>query len=101
MESSVIHCPGPIARLLGAQVGCPCARIEYLARVGTGINALCTNYVLFPQGRALLSVPFHSDRYGYLDQAGVEIGDDDFLISALAADGVLAENASGRPAGDP
>jgi GntR family transcriptional regulator len=100
LESSVIDCRGPIARLLGAPVGCPCARIEYLARVGTGINALCTNYVLFPEGRALLSVPFRTDWYSYLEQAGVEIGDDDFLISALAADDVMAKRL-GAPTGLP
>jgi GntR family transcriptional regulator len=100
LESSVIDCPGPIARMLGAPVGSACARIEYLARAGTAINALCTNYVLFPEGKALLSVPFRTDWYGYLEQAGVEIGGDDFLISALVADDTLAERLS-APSGLP
>lgn len=100
LESGVIDCPGPIARMLDAPAGVACARIEYLARVGTEVNALCTNYVLFPEGKALLSVPFRTDWYGYLQHAGVEIGDDDFLISALAADDTLAERL-GAPSGLP
>jgi GntR family transcriptional regulator len=65
--------------------------------LGTEINALCTNFVLFPQGKALLATTFRTDWYTYLEEAGIEIGDDDFLIGALVADEELAERMDASP----
>jgi DNA-binding GntR family transcriptional regulator len=97
LEATVVDCPAAVARLLQAPVGVACARIEYLLRMGVDINGVCTNYVIFPEGKALLSTAFRTDWYSYLDEAGLAIGDDDFLISALVADEALAERMSGAP----
>jgi GntR family transcriptional regulator len=97
LESTVVNCPAAVARLLQAPIGVACARIEYLLRLGTDINGMCTNYVIFPEGKALLATPFRTDWYNYLDEAGLKIGDDDFLISALVSDGALAERMGATP----
>jgi GntR family transcriptional regulator len=92
LDSSVIGCPAPVAHLLGAKAGEPCARIEYVGSSlsSDGVFCLCTNYVLMPEGAALMRTPLHGDWYTYLEAAGLEVGDDDFLIGALTADEGLA-----------
>jgi GntR family transcriptional regulator len=92
LDASVIGCPASVARLLGATSGEPCARIEYIGSSVSsgGAYGLITNYILMPEGAALLQTPFRGDWYTYLDDAGLEVGDDDFLIGALTADEGLA-----------
>jgi GntR family transcriptional regulator len=92
IDSSVIGCPAAVARLLGATAGEPCARIEYVGSsvAAGGVFYLATNYVLMPEGAALMRAPLHGDWYTYLEAAGLEVGDDDFLIGALTADEGLA-----------
>lgn len=86
LEAAVVDCPAAVARLLDARPGAPCALVEYLVLAEEDVVGLCTNYVLFPEGSALLDTPFRTDWYTYLDDAGMTVGDDDFLIGAVAAD---------------
>jgi GntR family transcriptional regulator len=102
LDSSMIETSVPVARLLDTSVGEPCARIEYLvsSRSAGGLVAVCTNYVLLPEAEALLATRLSGNWYSYLDAAGVQFGEDDFLIGALVAGQALADRL-GVTRGDP
>lgn len=86
LDRSVIPLPEVAADRLGARPGDPCLRLEYVALLGDEPVAVATNYVLFPEAERLRDVPFVSDWYALLAEAGVALGESEFVLGCLPAD---------------
>jgi GntR family transcriptional regulator len=86
LDRSTIPVPATVASQLGVPPGTPCLRLEYVALLDDEPIAVATNYVLFPEAERLLHAPFVSDWYALFVEAGVILGDSEFLIGAMLAD---------------
>ena len=86
LDIEVVPTPAPVVARLGVHSSPTCARIEYVALAGDQPVGLATNYVIFPEADALLRATFRTDWYNYLSDAGLPIGDTEFVIGAVTAD---------------
>ncbi|WP_344276322.1 GntR family transcriptional regulator [Actinomadura napierensis] len=90
LDRSVIALPAVAAERLGARAGEPCLRLEYVALLGEEPVAMATNYVLFPEAERLGAMPFVSDWYALLAEAGLTVGASEFVLGCLPADAATA-----------
>ncbi|MCW2916187.1 MAG: GntR family transcriptional regulator [Actinomycetia bacterium] len=100
LDRSTIPLPAIAAERLGAPPGVPCLRLEYVALLEDEPTALATNYVLFPEAERLLTLPFDSDWYALLREAGVGLGESEFILGCAPADAITAsllDVAEGAP----
>ncbi|WP_329252591.1 GntR family transcriptional regulator [Actinoallomurus sp. NBC_01490] len=90
LDRSTIPLPAIAAERLGVPPGIPCLRLEYVALLDEEPTALATNYVLFPEAERLLAMPFDSDWYALLRDAGVGLGESEFVVGCSPADATTA-----------
>ncbi|HEX3789584.1 MAG TPA: GntR family transcriptional regulator [Pseudonocardiaceae bacterium] len=90
LDCSTVALPATAANRLGVPAGVPCLRLEYIALLEDEPIALATNYALFPEAERLATTPFVSDWYALLAEAGIVLGDSEFLIGGMAADALTA-----------
>jgi GntR family transcriptional regulator len=90
LDSTTIATPHTLAPWLRVEPGAPCLRLEYLAEVGDEPAVLATNYVLYPEAGRLLDVPFRVDWYTLLAEAGVVLGESEFVMDSVLADPLTA-----------
>jgi GntR family transcriptional regulator len=88
LERSVVPLPEAAAGRLGVAPGVPCLRVEYVALLADEPMAVATNYVLFPEAERLRAVPFGSDWYAMLDEAGIDVGESEFAFGRTPAEPV-------------
>jgi GntR family transcriptional regulator len=92
--------PPSVARYLEQAPGSPCLLLEYLGALEGMTIGVYTNYIAYPEADALEATPFDTHWYQFLADAGLQVGETDLLIEALAADSYLAELLNLSP-GDP
>ncbi|GLY77162.1 transcriptional regulator [Actinoallomurus iriomotensis] len=100
LDRSTIPLPAIAAERLGAPPGVPCLRLEYVALLDEEPTALATNYVLFPEAERLLALPFDTDWYALLRDAGIGLGESEFVVGCAPADATnapLLDVAEGPP----
>ncbi|MCW2863778.1 MAG: GntR family transcriptional regulator [Actinoallomurus sp.] len=100
LDRSTIPLPAIAAERLSVRPGIPCLRLEYIALLEDEPTALATNYVLFPEAERLLTMPFDSDWYALLRDAGVCLGESEFVVGCAPADAITApllDVAEGAP----
>jgi GntR family transcriptional regulator len=100
LDRTVVPAPGPLAAWLRVPPGTPCLRLEYVAMHEGLPSAIATNYVLFPEAQRLLDTPFRGHWYTLLADAGVVLGESEFVLDCAPADPVsarLLEIAPGTP----
>jgi GntR family transcriptional regulator len=100
LDRSTIPLPASVAERLGTPPGVPCLRLEYVALLEDEPTTLATNYVLFPEAERLLALPFDSDWYALLREAGVRLGESEFIFGCAPADAITAsvlDVAEGAP----
>lgn len=90
LDSATIATPHTLAPWLNVEPGTPCLRLEYVAEVGDEPSVLATNYVLYPEAGRLLDVPFRGDWYTLLAEAGVVLGESEFVLDSVLADPLTA-----------
>jgi GntR family transcriptional regulator len=90
LDCSVLAAPDPVAGRLGVAAGTPVLRLEYVALLGDEPMGLATNYVLFPEAAAVRDTPFVSDWYALLADAGVRLGESEFVFGCASADPLTA-----------
>jgi GntR family transcriptional regulator len=90
LDCAVIPAPQTVARHLAVEPGVPCLRLEYVALLADEPYGLATNYVLYPEAAALPDTPFVSDWYALLADAGVLLGESEFVVGCVLADRVTA-----------
>jgi GntR family transcriptional regulator len=90
LDRSVIPLPSTVANRLGVAPGVPCLRLEYIGLLEDEPMVVATNYALFPEADRLVDAPFVSDWYALLADAGIELGDSEFLLGGMAADELTA-----------
>jgi GntR family transcriptional regulator len=100
LDRSTMPLPDIAAERLDARPGVPCLRLEYIALLSDEPTGLATNYVLFPEAERLLTRPFDSDWYALLKEAGVGLGESEFVLGCSPADATTApllDVAEGAP----
>ncbi|WP_425826744.1 GntR family transcriptional regulator [Streptomyces fractus] len=100
LDRSVVPAPTLVAHRLDIRAGEPCLRLEYVSLLGEEPHALATNYVLFPEAERLTGTPFTSHWYALLDEAGVVLGESEFVIDGALADPITSRTlgvADGTP----
>lgn len=100
LDRSEILAPGAVAERLGVPTGTPCLRLEYVALHEEEPIWLATNYALFPEAARLRDCPFVTDWYALMADAGVELGQSEFVIGCELADQLTADVlgiAQGQP----
>ncbi len=90
LDQSVVTIPGSIAERLEVGPGTECVRLEFVGLKGEQPASMITNYILFPEADRLFHVPFRGEWQGYLEEAGIAIGDADYLVGSLGADREIA-----------
>jgi len=90
LDRSTVPTPESLAGWLRVTAGTPCLRLEYVSEIGDEPFAIATNYVLFPEAARLLDVPFRVDWYTLLAEAGVVLGESEFVMDSVLADGLSA-----------
>ncbi|WP_084703847.1 GntR family transcriptional regulator [Phaeacidiphilus oryzae] len=90
LDRSALPAPDAVAERLGVPVGSPCIRYEYLSLRDGRPVFVATNYALAPEGERLLGVPFRTDWYRLLGDAGLTVGQSEFLIGSGLADSTNA-----------
>ena len=78
--------PETLAGWLRVAPGTACLRLEYVSEIADVPIAIATNYVLFPEAGRLLEVPFRVDWYTLLAEAGVVLGESEFVMDSVLAD---------------
>jgi GntR family transcriptional regulator len=91
LDSSTISTPHTLSPWLRVEPGTPCLRLEYISEVGDEPAVLATNYVLYPEAGRLLDVPFRIDWYTLLAEAGVVLGESEFVMDSVLADPLTAD----------
>jgi len=86
-----VDLPPPIARRLGVASESPGVRIDYVAVIDGRPFGMITNYMRMPEAAQLAGVPFRSDYYSYLTDAGLRSRETTYLMEAAAADEIDAE----------
>jgi GntR family transcriptional regulator len=87
---ATVAAPRIVARQLLVAPGTPCLRLDYVALLGDEPHGMATNYVLFPEAERLRRTPFVSDWYALLADAGIVLGDSEFVVGCVLADRVTA-----------
>jgi GntR family transcriptional regulator len=100
LDEQVVPAPRDLASMLECPLGSPTLRVDYVAVVGDERIVVATNYVRMPEGQAVAAVPFRTDWYVRLADAGVAVGETDMLIEAGLADEFDADLLGIRP-GEP
>ena len=90
LVDEVLPAPGPVASRLGVEPGDPVLCVEYVATVDGIEVGMATNYLAFPEADAVVDVPFRSDFYSLLRDAGLEVGGSEWVLSAVNADAHVA-----------
>ncbi|HEX3784753.1 MAG TPA: GntR family transcriptional regulator [Pseudonocardiaceae bacterium] len=95
MRPRILGCvtvPAPriVARQLLVAPGTPCLRLDYVALLGDEPHGMATNYVLFPEAERLRRTPFVSDWYALLADAGLVLGESEFVVGCVLADRITA-----------
>jgi GntR family transcriptional regulator len=90
LDRSALAAPDAVAERLGVPAGSPCLRYEYLSLRDGQPVFVATNYTLLPEGERLLQVPFRTDWYALLSDAGLTVGQSEFLIGSGLADPTTA-----------
>jgi GntR family transcriptional regulator len=85
-DRSEVPTPPVVARRLGARVGDPCLRLDYVAHAAGTPQFMATNYLLFPEAAAVARTPFRTDFYALLRDARVRAVRTDFAFGAAGAD---------------
>jgi GntR family transcriptional regulator len=91
LDRSTLPAPDSLAEWLHVPPGTPCLRLEYVAMQEGRPSAIATNYVLYPEAQRLLSTPFRAHWYTLLVEAGVVLGESEFVMDCVQADPVSAE----------
>ncbi|WP_331534142.1 GntR family transcriptional regulator [Pseudonocardia sp.] len=86
LDRSTIPAPPTLADWLRVPPGTPCLRLEYLACFDEEPISVATNYVLYPEAEQLLRTPFRTDWYTLLQDAGVVLGESEFVLDSVLAD---------------
>ncbi|WP_345427973.1 GntR family transcriptional regulator [Pseudonocardia xishanensis] len=90
LDRSTVPAPPTLAASLGIEPGEPVLRLEYVAMNEGLPAAVATNYVVFPEAERLLATPFHGHWYQLMADAGVVLGESEFVIDCVAADPMAA-----------
>jgi GntR family transcriptional regulator len=90
MDRSTVPVPETLTGWLRVPPGTPCLRLEYVSVIGAQPFAIATNYVLYPEAGRLLDVPFRVDWYTLLAEAGVVLGESEFVMDSVLADELSA-----------
>ncbi|MDT7672176.1 MAG: GntR family transcriptional regulator [Pseudonocardiales bacterium] len=90
LDRSTVPVPETLTGWLRVPPGTPCLRLEYVSVIGEQPFAIATNYVLFPEAGRLLDVPFRVDWYTLLAEAGVVLGESEFVMDSVLADELSA-----------
>ena len=90
LDDSVIPAPALVAERLRVAPGTPVLRLDYVSLMGEEPHALATNYVLFPEADRLAETPFTQHWYSYLADAGVVLGESEFVFDGTLADPIVA-----------
>ena len=99
LDRSTLPAPDTLAAWLGVDPGTPCLRLEYVAmHRATMPSAIATNYVLYPEAEQLLATPFRGHWYTLLADAGVVLGESEFVMDCVLADPTSPPRCS-RPTG--
>lgn len=86
LDRAVLPVPSTLAEWMGVAPGTECVRLDYISLHQDDPIALATNYVLYPEAEKLLNTPFRHDWYSLLDDAGVVLGQSEFVMDSLLAD---------------
>ncbi len=86
LDRAVLPIPSTLAEWMGVAPGTDCLRLDYVSLHDDDPIALATNYVLFPEAERLLNTPFRHDWYSLLADAGVRLGQSEFVMDSLLAD---------------
>jgi GntR family transcriptional regulator len=100
LDRSTLPAPDTLAAWLGVVPGTPCLRLEYVAMHEGMPSAIATNYVLYPEAKQLLDTPFRAHWYTLLADAGVVLGESEFVMDCVQADpmsAALLETTPGLP----
>ncbi|MFC4946984.1 GntR family transcriptional regulator [Pseudonocardia sp. GCM10023141] len=100
LDRSTLAAPGALAAWLQVPPGTPCLRLEYVAMQDGGPAAVATNYVLYPEAERLVATSFRGHWYTLLADAGLVLGESEFVMDCVQADPVTAallETAPGVP----
>ncbi|WP_206619550.1 GntR family transcriptional regulator [Streptomyces hoynatensis] len=97
LDESVIPAPALVADRLGVAPGTPVLRLDYVSLMGDEPHCLATNYVLFPEAARLAQAAFTQHWYAYLADAGVVLGESEFVFDGALADPVTARTLDVLP----
>ncbi|NKQ56151.1 GntR family transcriptional regulator [Amycolatopsis sp. K13G38] len=100
LEERMVPAPAELASLLGRTAGEQVLCVDYIASVAERPFAVATDYVRRPQAQAVAEVPFRSDWFVRLADAGLVVADTECLFEAALADAHDADLLGLRP-GDP
>ena len=98
LDRSTVSVPETLAGWLRVAPGTACLRLEYVSEIADVPIAIATNYVLFPEAGRLLEVPFRVDWYTLLAEAGVVLGESEFVMDSVLADELSSALLSVPPA---
>lgn len=90
LDRSRIPAPESLAAWMDVAPGSPCLRLEYIGMVDGLPSSIATNYVLYPEAGKLLATPFRAHWYTLLADAGVVLGESEFVMDCVQADEVSA-----------
>ncbi|GJF04641.1 hypothetical protein PSD17_35950 [Pseudonocardia sp. D17] len=91
LDRSTVPAPVTLAEALGVEPGTPVLRLEYVAMTEGLPSAVATNYVVHPEAQRLLATSFHGHWYQLMADAGVVLGESEFVIDCVPADAGTAE----------
>jgi GntR family transcriptional regulator len=86
LDRSTIPVPHALAAWLDVPEGTGCLRLDYVSMHEDHAFGIATNYVLFPEAGRLLDTPFRADWYTLLSEAGVVLGESEFVLDTVLAD---------------
>lgn len=87
LEERILPAPPALAAQLGRRQGDPVLCVDYLATVAGEPVAVATDYVRMPEADAVAEVPFRSDWFVRLAEAGIVAESAECLFEAGLADG--------------
>jgi GntR family transcriptional regulator len=100
LDRSTLPAPESLATWLRVPPGTSCLRLEYIGMFDGLPSSIATNYVLYPEAGKLLATPFRAHWYTLLADAGVVLGESEFVMDCFQADDAsarLLDVAPGAP----
>jgi GntR family transcriptional regulator len=91
LDQAIIPAPDAVARKLELTRGEDVLRIEYVQYVSSEPVAVVTKFVTFPEAALIGDTPFDTEWYSLLGQAGVVVGDSEWVFDCVNADPVIAQ----------